>query len=94
MRHRSLLSDWSAESTRSPPHDLLCPKLLNEQTMSKNSFHVIWGYDLTLERTVMWSVCLTAFLCLTYYTAKDLLSDDNLDKGLRPVRTCPIKKIN
>ena len=94
MHHQSDLSELSPEPARSSPHDPLRPKFLHEEIMSKNSFDVVWGYDLTMERTVMWSVCLIAFFCLTYYTAKDLLSDDNLDKGLRPVRTRPLKKIN
>ena len=35
----------------------------------------------------MWSITLIVFIVITYLTVADLTAPDNLDRGLRPVRT-------
>ena len=43
--------------------------------------------EFTTERIVMWSVTFVVFVVVTYLTVADLTAPDNLDRGLRPVRT-------
>ena len=43
--------------------------------------------EFTTERILMWSVTFVVFVVVTYLTVADLTAPDNLDRGLRPVRT-------
>ena len=43
--------------------------------------------EFTTERIIMWSITLIVFIVVTYLTVADLTAPDNLDRGLRPVRT-------
>ena len=43
--------------------------------------------EFTTERTIMWGVTFVVFVVVTYLTVADLTAPDNLDRGLRPVRT-------